>query len=199
MTLCIYMLLMFHFLHHSIFTRYRKLSFNLRLDTPSYLDQGVRLEVQRPCGVWEPVRFYTSTANVSYSSLITLNGTHVVDQKNSWFPLYENQSSQPFTITEYLCGNKYYTPGTEYRWLQIFNDSGMQDMETWSLSDVSIVYFEGGLQCSSHTVPYSESSVVDGLTHRSVIIRPQWSNAVCLPREEPGVLITSSMSTMYIN
>lgn len=207
----------------------RKLSFNLRLnsvaggcDSPSYLDHGVRLEVRKPGGVWEPVRFYTSTTEVSPNSLVTMvsNDTHVVDENNSLFPLYENQSNQPFTITEYFCGREYYTPETEYQWLQRFNGPTMQDMETWSLSDVSIVYFESNIHCYSQltesvyldyngsslnsarwTVPaceqesssqplavyFNEPSVVDGLTQRGVVIRPQWWNAHCSPRTMEGM------------
>ena len=231
-TVYMYIKIASFFSHASTHYDHRKLSFNLRLnsvaggcDSPSYLDQGVRLEVRRPGGVWKPVRFYTSTKNISSDSLVTVvSDTHVLDENNSQFPLYENQSSQPFTITEYLCGNEYYTPDTEYRWLQHFNGTTLQDKETWSLSDVSIKYFESGLQCSSQltesaflnsdgsllnsarwTMPaceqesqrplsvyFNEASVVNGLTQRSVVIRPQWWNAVCLPRMEAGVLCSDA-------
>lgn len=78
------------------------------------------------------------------------NGTHVVDENNLQFPLYKDESNQSFAITEYLCGREYYGSKMEYRWLQRFNGTAMQGMETWSLSNVSIVYFESGIQCFSN-------------------------------------------------
>ena len=136
-----------------------KLSFTLRLnsvaggcDPPSYLDQGVRLEVRRPGGSWEPIRFYTSTRETSSTSLVTLvqgSDTHIVDENDVQFPLYENQSSEPFTVVEYLCGSEYYTPGTEYRLLQRYSGSPLQGVDTWSLGNVAFTYSERGIGCSA--------------------------------------------------
>ena len=142
---------------------HRKLSFKLRLnsvaegcDSPSYLDQGVRLEVRRPGHNWEPVRFYTTTLESRDNSLITglPGGTHVADENSSHFPVLVTQVTEPFTVSEYFCGTEYYTAGTEYRWLQRYNSSAIEGQETWSLGDVSITYDEGGLHCSALLTKY---------------------------------------------
>lgn len=135
-----------------------KLSFTLRLnsvaegcDPPSYVDQGVRLDVRRPGNnsYWEPVRFYTSTRDTSVTSLVTLDQGNVVDENDVQFPLYENQSNEPFTVVEYLCGSEYYSPGTEYRWLQRYSGPASQGVHTWSLGNVAFTYLERGIKCSA--------------------------------------------------
>ena len=142
---------------------YRKLGFKLRLnsvaneyDSPSYLDEGVRLEVRRPGQNWQPIRFYTATEESRTNSLVNVvsGGAHVTDENNALFPVLQTQSNGPFTVSEYLCGAEYNTPGTEYRWLQRYNSSAVEGKETWALGDVSITYQEHGIRCSAHLTKY---------------------------------------------
>ena len=151
----------------------RTLSFTLRLnsvvgscDPPSYLDQGVRLEVRRPGGNWEPVRFYTPTTSTSTNSLVTLvpgSSTHV-EAEGTQFPVYESNDSEPLRVTEYLCGVGYYAEGTEYRWLQRYTGTAREGEETWSLSNVAITYSKDDTQCSARLTriafqnPYSSET-----------------------------------------
>ena len=125
-------------------------------DSPSYLDQGVRLEVRRPRHNWEPVRFYTATLESRNNSLIRVlsGGTHVADENNLHFPLLVIQGTGPLTVSEYLCGTEYYTAGTEYRWLQQYNNSATDGEDTWSLGEVSVTYNEGGRHCSALLTKY---------------------------------------------
>jgi hypothetical protein len=176
---------------------HRKLSFKLRLnsvaegcDSPSYLDQGVRLEVHRPGHNWEPVRFYTSTLESRDNSLITglPGGTHVADENNSNFPVLVTQVTEPFTVSEYFCGTEYYTAGTEYRWLQRYNSSAVEGQETWSLGDVSITYNEGGLHCSALLTKYHFR---DG--NGSNLDSSVWTPLAC---EQQG---SSQPGTLYFN
>ena len=113
------------------------------------------------------------------NSLVTVlpgdpSGTQVVDEINSLFSVLEVQSNEPFTVSEYFCGFEYYTYGTEYRWLQRYNDSSTDGRETWSLGDVSITYFERGFHCSATLTEYNfhneDGSKLDSLN---------WSPPVC--------------------
>ncbi|CAI8010534.1 Adhesion G protein-coupled receptor L3 [Geodia barretti] len=176
---------------------FTKLSFKLRLnsvaegcDSPSYLDQGVRLEVRRPGHNWEPVRFYTATLESRDNSLITglPGGTRVADENNSHFPVLITQVTEPFTVSEYFCGTEYYTAGTEYRWLQRYNSSAIEGQETWSLGDVSITYDEGGLHCSALLTKYhfreGNGSNLDGSIWTPLACEQQGSS-------QPGTLYFS--------
>ena len=145
----------------------------------------MRLEVHRPGSSWEPLRFYTSTRKISSNSLVTLmSSTRVMDEDNSQFPLYENQSTEPFRVTEYLCGNEYYSPGTEYRWLQRYSGSASQAMETWSLSNVSITYSERGVHCSAQLVEASFRNF-DGSELSGAI----WSKPACEQESLPPLAV----------
>ena len=201
----------------------RKISFNLNLysaggcDSPSYLDQGVRLEVRRPGNVWEPIRFYTTSTDSTAFSLVTLlpSGTHVQDENNLQFPIYLYNGSETNTISEYLCGEEYFSPGTEYRWLQRYNGPAVQGMEVWSVGNATIMYTERGIHCSmlltEHAFTNPDGSVllttapecgqettlrdtvylfsvseINGYAQRTVVVTPEWSNAECSSRTTEG-------------
>ena len=208
---------------HDCFSN-RKLSFDLHLnsvtggcDSPSYLDQGVRLEVRRPGNTWEPIRFYTPTNETTEISLVTLlpGGSHVEDENNSVFPVNIYNGSETYSVSEYLCGEVYYRPGTQYRWLQRYSGPSLNGMETWSLGNVSIMYAEQGVHCSVQlteraftnpdgllldwtapgceqgpiqhgTVYFFNVSEVNGHAQRSVVVTPLWWNAECSPRLTAG-------------
>ena len=176
-----------------------KLTFTLRLnseeggcDPPSYLDQGVRLEVRRPGFSWEPVRFYTATTGTSPSSLLTLipGDTHdsVEDENNIIFPVYENHSREPFVVTEYFCGGEYYAPGTEYRWLQHYRGPAIPGEETWYIGNVSFTYSEHGVRCSAQLTEHAFRNAVG-----SELDRTSWIPPSC-DHEQPLTVYVSGES-----
>ena len=122
-----------------------------RCDRSSYLDQGVRLEVRRPGYNWEPVRLYTAKME-SRNCNTTI--TVLPGERDSHFPVFEAPGTEPFTVSEYLCGTEYYTPGTQYRWLQGYNSSVPKSLEAWTLGDVSVTYNEHGIHCSAILTKY---------------------------------------------
>ena len=113
--------------------------------------------MRRPGNNWEPIRFYTSTMELRSNSLITLlsSGTdRVTDENGTQFSVFYAESDEPFLVTEYLCGHEYYAPGTEFRWLQRYNDSAIEGQNTWSLGEVAITHIEGGIHCSAKLTRY---------------------------------------------
>ena len=111
----------------------------------------MRLEVRKPGSTWEPIRFYTTTREATSDSLVTFlpGNSHVLDENNVTFPLYEIHDSESFTASEYICGDEHFVPGTEYRWLQRYSGPSSPAMETWFLGNVSFTYSEHGTRCSA--------------------------------------------------
>ena len=144
----------------------RELSFVLRLNTPdgsdcdppSFLDRGIRFEIGNSSGSWWPLRFYTSTTSTTRTSLVTLlpdNHVRAVAKNyESDFPLYVNSNTEPFKVTEYLCGGVHFTSDTKFRWLQRYRGVARANQNTWSLSNVSIGYWNSYEWC---TVPVQQS------------------------------------------
>ena len=220
--ICMYMKLPIMFCHVD-----REVSFVLRLNTPdgsdcrppSFLDRGIRFEIGNSSGSWWPIRFYTSTTSTTSSSLVTLlPNNHVrAVAKNyaSDFPLYANSNTGPFTVTEYFCGGVHFTSDTVFRWLQRYRGVARNNWDTWSLSNVSISYWNNHEWC---TVPVQQSDFAvvgnsstamcedenrgnnaifineattapDGIPRRRVIMRPNWNAATCSNRTVSGTYI----------
>ena len=186
-------------------------------DTPSYLDQGVRLEVRRAGGRWEPIRFYAASKKTSASSLVTLTagGDRVevtVGSLTTEFPLYVDQSYQPLSVTEYLCGSEYYDSSVEFRWSQHYTGDILKGDNSWSLHNVSISHWTGdelcrvgltqshfaGLSGASWSAPSCRQQSGDQLAlyfslaatseGRSATLGPGWNNRSCSTRNVSGQL-----------
>lgn len=223
------------FVHCTSCTADRELSFVLRLNPPagsdcnppSFLDRGIRLEYHNSSEeFWQPIRFYTSTTTTTSTSLVTLLPNNRVNAvaKNyeSEFPLYINNSTEPFKVTEYLCASKYFTSNLEFRWLQRYKGATGDDRDPWFLSNVSIGYWNNREWCTvqvqqsdfdivggsstpmcedgnegENTIFFSEGTLApDLIPRRRVIMTPNWNTATCSIRNVSGMYY---VHTLYIH
>ena len=139
-------------LHVNYLSLYSEIEFTLGFgcDVPNRLDQGVRFEVERGRGDWEPIRFYTPTLNQSEPSLV-----HLLDPEasvvlalalngNSTFPVhYINASNGPVRIKEYLCGLDYAHDTVRLRWMQRYFEPSVENVSTWWLDDIRVSRWSG--------------------------------------------------------
>ena len=130
----------------------REISFSLRFgcDVPHHLDEGVRLEIRTPAKRWQPIRYYTPSLTTPSASLVTLNednATVVAEALtySSTFPLEVVRGNQLLVIHEYICDDAFWDTSVSIRWMQRYNDSSdfAVNKSTWSLDNVSIVFWNG--------------------------------------------------------
>ena len=196
---------------------------------PSFIDQGIRLEVRNKkiSDMWKSIRFYASTNNtnvVTFASLLTDNLVNVAAKNYvSTFPFYLNNSREPFRVTEYLCGSMYLSQDTKFRWLQRYSGAARRGDATWSISNVSISYFNNSNMCMlqhevidspgrSLTLPCSDlngdgndgiffgeaSTSSDKIARRRLIIKPDWKQSPCSDHSVSGTYIVQLTSTVCV-
>lgn len=119
-------------------------------DRPTYIDQGIRFEVN--VEDWNSIRFYTPALTVPTNSLVQLDATDssVIAQArryNSSLPLLFVNSTEPITVREYLCGRyvSLLREGTRLRlrWMQRYRTNIAVDVATWFLDDINIRLWNG--------------------------------------------------------
>ena len=120
-------------------------------DVPEFLDEGVRLEVERGAEDWEAIRFYSPTINTNKPGAIvhfdddTRETIHAqAFQENNTFPFhFVNASEGPVKIREYLCGEEYMNEVVRFRWMQRYAPPSVENVSTWWLDDVKVSFWDG--------------------------------------------------------
>ena len=152
---------------------------------------------------------------MTFASLLTGNLVRV-SAKNyvSTFPLYLNDSREPFRVTEYLCGSMYLSQDIEFRWLQRYSEAARDGIATWSISNVSISSFSTNNMCmlqleiinsrgrslsptcsdlngdGTETIFFGEASTSsDRVARRRMIIKPDWRRRTCSDHSISGAYI----------
>lgn len=139
---------------------------------PDRIDQGVRFEVERGREVWEPIRFYTPTRNVSNGSLVEFNDTEghfvlaeALDDVYRFPVHYIDGSVGPVRIKEYLCGNEFAHDKVRLRWMQRYSEPSIENVSTWWLDDIRVSRWDG-----SRLTTVMESNFSDDNTSRYVTV-----------------------------
>ena len=133
-------------------------------DSPTLIDQGVRLEVRSQVldssNIWFPIRYYTPSRVVpsTYLSLVVLNSSNITVRAqasiyNSTFPLLHVNSNQTLLIREYICGPlvqnfteliQLRCAQVQLRLMQRFGRRANSDDEaTWFLNDINTRFWNG--------------------------------------------------------
>lgn len=166
--------------HTYILCIYREIEFRLRFgcDVPTFLDQGVRFEVDDED--WSPIRFYTPSlvAPLGPDPLVQLlkNGSSVsagTIAYTSSLPLLLLNDSETVTVREYLCEDYVSLlkrQGLRLRWMQRYRSDRNVDVATWYLDDINVRLWNGDCFLSVLSEDFSGGVSNDFRVQRGIVV-----------------------------